>query len=249
LVENNVSVNNGGSGIHSYSADHVDIINNTAYHNGTVVGYPDIFSNACKDVNIINNLIYSRPGGDCNSKPKNASEIYNFNVYFNGKVAAQGPNDLVADPGFVNLSTDRVLGNFRLKSTSPAVDRGSNMAGQFSKTDILGVSRPQGTKPDIGAYEFTNQPVVVITAIEEPSFKTIVVAPNPVENAVTINWAEAPGAKGRFELLNGSGQLVLNGTLTGPTHQLTTQHLTRGLYVLLIYRDNKLLGVSKVVRQ
>ncbi|MBC8104388.1 MAG: right-handed parallel beta-helix repeat-containing protein, partial [Cytophagales bacterium] len=34
LVQNNLSFNNGGSGIHAYKSHRVDIINNTAYHNG-----------------------------------------------------------------------------------------------------------------------------------------------------------------------------------------------------------------------
>ncbi len=98
LVENNLSVNNGGSGIHSYKAAHVDIINNTAYQNGTVVGYADIFSNAGQDVNIVNNIMYARTGGNCNSKPTNTSEVYNYNIYFNGKVGFQGANDMIVDP-------------------------------------------------------------------------------------------------------------------------------------------------------
>ena len=105
LVANNVSVNNGGSGIHAFKADHVDMINNTAYRNGTVVGYGDIFANTCKDVNILNNIMYSRDGGDANSNNKNVDVVYDYNVYFVGKVAVKGAHDVVADPQFVNPST------------------------------------------------------------------------------------------------------------------------------------------------
>ncbi|MCF0069710.1 right-handed parallel beta-helix repeat-containing protein [Dyadobacter sp. CY261] len=153
LVENNVSFNNGGSGIHSFKADHVDIINNTAYHNGTVVNYPDIFTNQCHDVNIINNIMYARAGGLCNSAPKNATEIYAFNVYFNGQVGHKGESDVEADPLFVNASTDHASANFKLKAGSPAINHGSSKAGSFSASDIVGTVRPKGSAPDRGAYE------------------------------------------------------------------------------------------------
>ncbi|GGM90222.1 hypothetical protein GCM10010967_23960 [Dyadobacter beijingensis] len=155
LVENNVSFNNGGSGIHSFKADHVDIINNTAYHNGTVMNYPDIFTNQCNDVSIINNIMYARDGGQCNSKPKNPTETYAFNVYFNGQVGYMGEGDIEADPQFIKPSTDRGSADFQLKSTSPAVNQGNKKAGGFSAKDILGIARPRGAAPDRGAYECT----------------------------------------------------------------------------------------------
>ncbi|WP_159475023.1 right-handed parallel beta-helix repeat-containing protein [Dyadobacter sp. 3J3] len=155
LVENNVSFNNGGSGIHSFKADHVDIINNTAYHNGTVMNYPDIFTNQCQDVNIINNIMYARDGGLCNSKPKNTTEVYANNVYFNGQVGHKGENDIEADPQFVKPSTDHNLADFKLKKSSPAVNHGSGVKGFFSVKDILGTVRPKETAPDCGAYEQT----------------------------------------------------------------------------------------------
>ncbi len=246
LIQNNVSVNNGGSGIHTYKADHVDIINNTAYQNGTVVGYADIFSNTCTDVNIINNIMYARTGGDCNSNYKNVKVVYDYNIYFTGKVAVKGPNDVVADPQFVNPSTSLALANFTLKASSPAVDKGSTVAGQFSQSDILGVSRLQGARPDIGAYEYQVQPV--ITALEEPA-EPITVSPNPVENLLTIKWDAVPGTTQRAEIVNGLGQFMMQAALSGPNNQLNVQKLPSGLYLLLIYRDEKLVSIRKVLKQ
>lgn len=126
LVQNNISVNNGGSGIHSFKANHVDIFNNTAYHNGMVVGYADIHSNQCTDVNIKNNIMYAREGNKCNEKPGNDTEVYDYNVYFGGTVAHKGPNDIVGDPMFVNLSLDREAADFHLKPGSVALGSASN---------------------------------------------------------------------------------------------------------------------------
>ncbi|NQX01728.1 right-handed parallel beta-helix repeat-containing protein, partial [bacterium] len=45
LIANNVSAFNGGSGIHVFRTQYVDIINNTTYHNGQIVNYEELFSN------------------------------------------------------------------------------------------------------------------------------------------------------------------------------------------------------------
>ena len=59
---------------------------------------------------------------------------------------------LIADPLFRSPSTNLDNANFRLKSSSPAIDAGTNIPG-FS-SDLAGVKVPQGVAPDIGAYEY-----------------------------------------------------------------------------------------------
>jgi parallel beta-helix repeat protein len=154
LVENNISFNNGGSGIHAFRADHVDIINNTAYKNGTMVGYQEIFANSCNDVNILNNIMYARAGGKVNSNYNNTNVTYDYNIYYNGPADVTGTEDIIANPQFVNPSTDPQEADFFLQPTSPARNSGSLVPGQYSLTDINGVSRPNGIRPDRGAYEF-----------------------------------------------------------------------------------------------
>ncbi|WP_068822386.1 choice-of-anchor Q domain-containing protein [Pedobacter psychrophilus] len=154
-VENNVCYNNGGGGVHAYKASNVNIINNTAYNNGTVVGYPEIDGQQGANVSITNNIMYARNGGNCNTNDNTAT--YNYNLYYNGPAFLQGPYDIVANPQFVNLALDGTA-NFSLKNNSPAINTGSNINGQYSSNDILGVSRPVGAKPDRGAYEFSGTP-------------------------------------------------------------------------------------------
>ncbi|MGI8634191.1 MAG: choice-of-anchor Q domain-containing protein, partial [Segetibacter sp.] len=161
LVENNVSYNNGGGGVHAYKAAHADIINNTAYNNGTVVGYPEIDANQCSDVKIYNNIMYARTGGNCNGN--DANTIYDYNLYFNGPSFKNGPHDKTANPQFVLLATDATA-NLQLKNTSPAINNGSNVPGQYSPADILGVARPVGFSSDMGAYEYA-------TVISRPKIK------------------------------------------------------------------------------
>jgi hypothetical protein len=161
LVENNVSYNNGGGGIHAFKAAHVDIINNTAYNNGTVVGYPEIDANQCSDVKIYNNIMYARTGGNCNGN--DANTVYDYNQYFNGPSYKNGLNDRTGNPLFVAPGTTATA-NFQLQAASPAINNGSNLPGQFSAVDILGVTRPVGFSSDKGAYEYP-------TVIARPEMK------------------------------------------------------------------------------
>ncbi len=155
LIYNNICYNNGGGGIHAYIAKHIDVINNTCYNNGTVVGYPEMDANASSDVKFYNNIMYARTGASCNA---NDAGIYDYNLYYNGNVFKPGNNSVIANPQFINLAIDSTgipTANFQLKNFSPAINAGSKVNGQFSPTDLLGINRPFGTRPDIGAYEFT----------------------------------------------------------------------------------------------
>lgn len=60
---------------------------------------------------------------------------------------------MTAEPQFVNLAKDATA-DFRLKNTSPAINNGNTIAGQFSASDITGISRPIGFSTDMGAYEY-----------------------------------------------------------------------------------------------
>ncbi len=152
LVENNVSFNNGGSGIHSYKGDHTDIVNNTAYGNGTMVGYADIFAGSATDIKIANNIMYARTGGKCNTAPSAGTYVtYDYNTYYNGTVAVQGVHDKILNPQFINMSIDGTVANFSLAIGSPCIDAGTALI--YSKTDIKGVNRPMGGGVDCGAYE------------------------------------------------------------------------------------------------
>jgi hypothetical protein len=162
LVENNVSYNNGGSGIHAYSSNNVDIINNTAWNNGTVVGYPEIYGQDGTNVNIYNNIMYARTGGACNSNA--GGTTYDYNIYFNGPASRQGPNDVTADPKFIKLAFDGSA-DLNLRNSSPAIDSGTNIPGMFSTIDITGIARPVGEKPDRGAYESPYTEIAVVAEV------------------------------------------------------------------------------------
>lgn len=248
LVENNISFNNGGSGIHTFKADHVDIINNTAYHNGTVMDYPDIFSNACQDVNIINNIMYSRQGGKSNSKPKNATEKYDHNIYFNGTVGYQGENDIVADPKFLNVSTELLAADFRLTAASPAVNAGSNVNGFFSLSDILGVARPQGIRPDRGAYEFTGENIVT-GIVNLPVKEKATIFPNPANDNLLIRVPLSGVRNGKIEILDCNGTRIREIIKISETNTVNIRGLAKGVFLVVISQNDRTISIHKFVKQ
>jgi hypothetical protein len=151
LVANNICAFNGGSGIHTFRTKYVDIINNTIYHNGEVVGYPDLFANSSEDIVFLNNIIVPRPGGKVTANNKNTNIKWDYNLSSIQQDFFKAPNDIVADPLFVNAYFDRLTADFHVKANSPALNSATDEVPQ--KTDIKGNSRPKGKGRDRGAYE------------------------------------------------------------------------------------------------
>ncbi|AVH72857.1 pectin lyase fold protein [Nostoc sp. 'Lobaria pulmonaria (5183) cyanobiont'] len=153
LVANNITYKNGGSGIHAHDSQHIDIINNTAYLNQQSPEVKkkakgEIYAGYSSDVKIFNNIMYASPGNAVNSNMKNVNVSYNYNVYSNNStINITGSHDMIADPQFVNASAR----DFRLKSTSPAINSGLKWSSLT--TDFLGNPRVSGYAPDRGAYE------------------------------------------------------------------------------------------------
>lgn len=150
LIANNLSAFNGGSGIHTFRTSHVDIINNTTYHNGGIVGYPEIFANTSQDVVFLNNIIVPRPGGKVTSNNKNTNIRWDYNLYPKPQTAFQAANDVVDDPKFIAANAEVSKANFHLQKGSAALNSGCDEVPQ--KTDIDGKLRPLKSR-DRGAYE------------------------------------------------------------------------------------------------
>ena len=113
--------------------------------------WAEIFSNQCHNVNIVNNIMYAKDGGVCNTVPANPdSEIYENNLYF-GTVRTMGTNGKTADPKFVNPTTDPLSADFHLAADSPAIGAGT-FKEYMPDTDKDGVER--GDRIDAGAYQY-----------------------------------------------------------------------------------------------
>ncbi|MCX7823047.1 MAG: right-handed parallel beta-helix repeat-containing protein, partial [Syntrophobacterales bacterium] len=71
-----------------------------------------------------------------------------------------GTHDIIQDPRLAQPDLDNFDGH--LTSASPAIDRGlpvGSLSGLVPSYDVLGVPRPTGNGVDLGAYEYTNEPV------------------------------------------------------------------------------------------
>ena len=147
LVENNIVYNNGGSGIHVYASDNVDIINNTAYQNSVnpALNYGAIFANTASNVRIMNNIAHGDGTDRANEDWRNQNVVYDNNIWYNFRtVRVQGETDRIIDPMFVNAQEK----DFRLHEDSPA--RGSANPDLAPETDFFGNPRPR-TGFDVGA--------------------------------------------------------------------------------------------------
>ncbi|MFN6483370.1 MULTISPECIES: right-handed parallel beta-helix repeat-containing protein [unclassified Nostoc] len=120
LVQNNLAFNNGGSGIHTFLSDHVDIVNNTAVLNNQSpeIKGGQIFGHTSSDVRIIRNILYAFPGKNINTNTKNKNVIYDYNIYINSsKVSVKGPHDIVADSQFLRKypTLNKISGDWKLR--------------------------------------------------------------------------------------------------------------------------------------
>ena len=159
LVCNNLTVGNGGSGIHAFKSKAIDIINNTAYYNGAApeLKWGQIFVQQSEDIRILNNIAVAPPGQpidtiSLNGDDQNSTNVVRANnLWFGGdSKPTMGQSDTLADPQFVNASTDYTVADFHLKSDSPALGAGC----VTDVTPTLGLNdQPRGDKPSIGAYQ------------------------------------------------------------------------------------------------
>jgi len=147
LVENNITYDNGGNGIHVFRSHDIDIRNNTSV--GNVMNLNNgaqINVSASENVNIYNNIV-SAPDGENAVRTTNSSNVtLQFNLIDGPAVgfANDSTNLFDTDPGFQT-------GGFELRASSAAVDQGRDIDDAF-EFDALGQDRVVGTI-DIGAVE------------------------------------------------------------------------------------------------
>ena len=84
------------------------------------------------------------------------------NYYAQGSSAGWAAILNLSEPNAINGGNpqfvDYANGDFHLQSSSPAKDKGVAISGWSNPTDKDGVSRPQGSAWDIGAYEYVGSP-------------------------------------------------------------------------------------------
>jgi parallel beta-helix repeat protein len=158
IIENNRIYNNGtrGKWCHSSSIKSGGLGIYLAPGNGNIIRNNLIYNNNSGiflrgNNSILNNTFYNNTGARTVKTESATAKVIN-NIFYNtartevsaGTVTS---HNLTTDPKFLNAAA----ADFRLQFTSPAINAGVNLPEV--PTDFTGVSRPQGTAYDIGAYE------------------------------------------------------------------------------------------------
>jgi parallel beta-helix repeat protein len=158
LVENNITIDNGGRGIHVFQSDRVTVRNNTTFKNSKSKALyegtdGEITAFNSNDSVFYNNIAYGRDRSKRTLSEKNSSgNKWDYNLSYNGKIEIDKKvmgrhNTIDVDPLFVNPSIIIDRANFRLRSKSPAINSGTSMSA--ASIDITGKKR---SKRDLGAY-------------------------------------------------------------------------------------------------
>jgi hypothetical protein len=164
MISNNIAYGNAGFGIHCWhNCNDLVISNNLVFDNregGILIGQGDGPNNGDVDADgiVVANNIAVENG---NQGIRESGATGPNNRYLNNNVVGNGEDGLglltgqesgtVTDgPDFLNFRTDG-SGDYRLQSSSPAVDAGTDAGAP--DTDIVGSRRPQGAGVDIGVFE------------------------------------------------------------------------------------------------
>ena len=132
FISNSVSGGTLGAGMNN-SASSPTVMNCTFYANGlNIVNLPEVVPPT-----VTNSILW---GGGIDGNIANVTYSCIQGGY-------PGTGNMDVDPLFV----DAAHGNLRLRNGSPCVDTGTSTGSPA--TDILGMSRPQGSGVDMGAYE------------------------------------------------------------------------------------------------
>ena len=215
IMRNSVIYNNGTYGLFvSGGFSGGKIYNNTITGNGSQSDdYGLIYDADASNCQVRNNIVYN-----------NSATI---------RTSCAQSNNLTSNPSFVNAGTN----DFHLQSTSGAINTGATLSEVT--TDMVGVSRPQGSAYDIGAYEYTGgttNPVPTISLTASPTSITSGTASTLTWSSTNATSCTASGAWSGTKSTSGSqstGNLTANSTFTlsctgtgGTTNQSVTVNVT-----------------------
>lgn len=152
VVENNLCYFNGGQGVHCYQSENVLIRNNTCYKNLISFDFGgEVSVVKSRNVNVINNILFARDGRYVNLQYEATNVRWDANLLHNGSShsgVTNGLGSVYANPHFEN-------GSFRLRASSPAINRGIESASSWY-LDVNGNPRLMFGVVDLGAVEFGN---------------------------------------------------------------------------------------------
>ncbi|HRU55578.1 MAG TPA: right-handed parallel beta-helix repeat-containing protein, partial [Candidatus Sumerlaeia bacterium] len=167
--------------------------------------------------------------GNNNTDIENSGGDVKYSCFGGG---SSGEGNIDADPMFVNVSGNNpTLWVLRLKQSSPCIDAGTSEGAPGD--DILGVTRPQGSGYDMGAYEYVKPTRYYVKPTGNDSnsgeswdaaLKTIVTATEEAKKGDEVWVAEGTYAESKT-VVNSEG-VALYGGFAGTESQLSERNIS-----------------------
>lgn len=179
----------------------------------------------------VKTIVQHASGTALNSvKINNSISQYTFPVTL-GNVTKN--NILFQNPQF----NDSANNDFRLKSTSPAVDAGTAMGLNIPSVDLSGNTRIINNTIDMGCYEYNPNPM----SIDRINHNKWVLYPNPANNVIRLKGNESIN---QVKIYNTNGQVVFSKTgnnNNNNNNSIDISTLPIGIYTIAIMHSK---GVS-----
>ncbi|WP_010179643.1 T9SS type A sorting domain-containing protein [Aquimarina agarilytica] len=156
LISNNISVENGGSGLHFFLSSNCYIYNNTIVNNASQNngknGNGDLRIGACNNFEIKNNIIIGQDrlhniGG-------NSNIVYTHNLHYGPGILSTltACENCIENTPLEFINTD-VSDQIPFVTNFESSVKNAGVALTEITTDFFGTTRPQNDTHDIGAYE------------------------------------------------------------------------------------------------
>ncbi|MBA3704483.1 MAG: T9SS type A sorting domain-containing protein [Bacteroidetes bacterium] len=264
LIENNVSYQNGGSGVYVMSSQHVTVRNNTSYWNSTETakgsGNGELVCLDNNDITWVNNIAWVNPtysstdvhaiDDDGAWGTGNTNITWKNNLTYTGTAGQTGvriakttttsidiSNKLGVNPLFINPIT-----NFKLQAGSPSINAGTSTYGA-SLTDLAGANRIQGNSIDMGAYEYQG---ITTTISTTPGNNLFTIYPNPADEFVMIENIEMDS---KIELYDVLGQKIFHQIVNDHTIKIDISEFKKGIYFFKIMMEGNSVRIGKFIKE
>ena len=262
IIYNNLIVNNhSGQGIALFQQDGAVVSSGAKIYNNTILVPDDgrwgilLKDGANINTEIYNNIIINQHAWRGCIAAESTSQLKSDYNILNDKMSNDGDGSSMSLVDWQNLGLDNhsLLAdnpgnifplfeeyNFQLHAGSQAVDAGTSLVEDIVKIDLDGLQRPNGNAYDIGAYEF-----LLISTVEDISFKDLKIYPNPTHGYFLLeNNIEATEIKG-IDLVDLNGKLIQSFDLEQSIYDL--QNIPIGMFLLRIALSSDRVVYRKMI--
>jgi hypothetical protein len=199
--------------------------NVSIYHNTAISNTKQALFVAGSNTEVRNNIFWGARG-DMNI---NTSTRGNSNLFINGASGGRYSSSGDITASAASVFVDHSKRNYRLKSGSPAINRGVNISGYNKGISGQSVSG----RPDIGAFQYGSSPTpsspppVSNLKVNAGKDVTLTLPTNSTNLKATISGNNGTSVAYRWSQKSGPSATLSNTT----TSQLTVRNLREGTYV------------------